>query len=230
MKLSDIKLRPLLDTLKLEKISDAVYFSEQYSGYVSNSRLGLLNPRQEGTPEKFFAGFKPAGYAPALEMGSAVHELVLQPEAFELAEDLGKPTAKLGAVADVLYPVFLEGEVTINDVKRASDKIDYYKDKISMERFREVIAKCTPYWEARQKQEFDLTSKERIFLDAKTREVVMSCVEALNNNKSVQNLLHPMGLTEDPISENEQAILLDVEAECPNGKKFIIRLKSKIDN
>lgn len=161
---------------------------------------------------------------------SAVHELVLQPDAFELAEDLGKPTAKLGAMADELYPVFLGGDVTINDVIRASNKIDYYKDKISMERFKDVVAKCTPYWEARQKQEFDITSKERIFLDMKTREVVKSCVEALNNNKSVQNLLHPMGLVEDPISENEQAILLDVEAECPNGKKFVIRLKAKIDN
>lgn len=230
MKLSDIKLKPLLDTLRLEKISDAVYFSEQYSGYVSNSRLGLLNPRQDGSPEKFFAGFKPVGYAPALEMGSAVHELVLQPDAFELAEDLGKPTAKLGAMADELYAVFLEGAVTINDVINASDKIDYYKGKITDDRFNEVITKCIPYWEARQKQEFDLTSKERIFLDTKTREVVISCVDALNNNKSVQNLLHPMGLAEDPISENEQAILLDVEAECPNGKKFIIRLKSKIDN
>lgn len=69
MKLSEIKIAPLLDTLRLEKISDAVYFSEKYSDYVSNSRLGLLNPRQDGSPEKFFAGFKPSGYAPALELG-----------------------------------------------------------------------------------------------------------------------------------------------------------------
>ena len=69
MQLSSIEITPLLETLRLEKISDAVYFSEKYSGYVSNSRLGLLNPRQEGTPEKFFAGFQPCGYAPALELG-----------------------------------------------------------------------------------------------------------------------------------------------------------------
>ena len=156
MKLADIKITPLLDTLRLEKIDDAVYFSEKYSGYVSNSRLGLLNPRQEGTPEKFFAEFKPAGYAPALEMGSAVHELVLQPDLFEMAEDLGKPTAKMGAMADALYPVFLEKDVTKNDVIEASNKIDYYKGKITEDRFEEVLAKCTPYWQARQEQEFDL--------------------------------------------------------------------------
>lgn len=231
MILNEIKLTPLIDTLRLEKIDDAIYFSEKYSGYVSNSRLGLLNPRQEGSPEKFFAGFKPVGYAPALELGSAVHELVLQPELFELAEDFGKPTAKLGAVADVLYPTFLERDITMEDVINASDKIDYYKGKITNDRFNEVITKCTPYWEARQQQEYDLNStKERIFMDTKGRETVKSCVEALTNNKTVQDLLHPTGLLEEPISENEQAILLDVEAECPNGKKFIIRLKAKIDN
>lgn len=46
MELKDIKLTPLLETLRLEKISDKVYFSEKYSNYVSNSRLGLINPRQ----------------------------------------------------------------------------------------------------------------------------------------------------------------------------------------
>ena len=231
MNLNDIKITPLMETLRLEKISDAIYFSESYSGYVSNSRLGLLNPRQDGTPEKFFAGFKPVGYAPALELGSAVHELVLQPELFELAEDLGKPTAKMGAMADALYPVFLEKDVTFEDVVKASNKIDYYKDKITNDRFNEVITKCTPYWEARQQKEYDLNStKEPIFMDTRNREIVKSCVEALANNKEVQNLLHPIGIIEDPISENEQAILLDVEAECPNGEKFVIRLKAKVDN
>ena len=68
MELKDIKLTPLLETLRLEKISDKVYFSEKYSNYVSNSRLGLINPRQDGTPEKFFAGFS-SSYSTALEIG-----------------------------------------------------------------------------------------------------------------------------------------------------------------
>ena len=58
MELNDIKIVPLLDTLRLQKISDEVYFSEKYRNYVSNSRLGLINPQQDGSPEKFFEGFK----------------------------------------------------------------------------------------------------------------------------------------------------------------------------
>lgn len=52
-----ITLTPLLDTLRLKNISDELYFSEKYSMYISNSRLGLINPEQGGTPNKFWEGF-----------------------------------------------------------------------------------------------------------------------------------------------------------------------------
>lgn len=231
MTLQEIKLTPLIDTLRLEKISDEIYFSEKYSGYVSNSRLGLINPRQDGSPERFFAGFSNIGYSQALSTGSAVHELCLQGSSFELCEDIGKPTAKLGAVADVLYPIYAERDITIEDVINASDKIDYYKGKIDNKRFNNIINSCSKYWKLRNDRELDLTQdKELIYLDAKTIETVKSCVNAVNSNSQMQELLHPTGLIEDPISENEQAILLDVKVECPNGKNFVLRLKSKLDN
>ena len=212
MKLNEIEITPLLDTLRLEKIDDATYFSEKYSGYVSNSRLGLINPRQDGSPDLFFAGFQQSGFNPSFMLGSAVHGFVLQPECFELAPDLGRPTAKLGAMSDELYPIFLQRNVTKEDVVKASDKVDYYKGKITTERANEVINSSTKYWEARQASEFNLSStKETLFLDYKTREIALSCIESLQNNKYVQELLHPSGVISDPISENEQAILLDVQ-------------------
>ena len=231
MNLKEIKLEPLLDTLTLTKIPDEIYFSEKYSKYVSNSRLGKLNPRQGGSPEQFFAPFVQSGYSSALALGSAVHELVLQPEYFELADDYGKPTAKLGAMADELYPIFVKGDVTPEDVIEASNKIDYYKGKMTSDLINKVLTSCKIYWETRASKELDLTTnKEVIHLDYKSREVVKSCVNALSNNTQVQRLLHPTGLIEDPIIANEQAILLDVKATCPNGKEFILHLKSKLDN
>lgn len=230
MELKDIKLTPLLETLRLEKISDNVYFSEKYSNYVSNSRLGLINPRQDGSPEKFFTGFTNT-YSSSLVIGSAVHELVLQPNSFELSEDIGKPTAKLGLMADELYPTFITRNVTKEDVVKASDKVNYYKGKIDSNRSTEVINSCKNYWEARKNRELDLSQdKEIIYLDNKSLEIVKSCVQALNKNSQVQELLRPKGILNTPISENEQAILLDVKAECPNGQEFILRLKSKLDN
>ena len=60
-----------MDTLRLQKISDEVYFSERYANYISNSRLSLINPSQEGSPEKFFAGFKPI-YSAAFDLGRKI--------------------------------------------------------------------------------------------------------------------------------------------------------------
>ena len=229
MQLSEIKLTPLLDTLQLVKISDAEYFSPKYGEYISNSRLGLLNPRQGGSPESFFTGFKDEGFISSLVIGSAVHELVLQNESFELAPALGKPTAKMGAMADELYPVWLKHPIRTSDITEASNKINYYKGKLTPDRIKQVNEQCIPYWKAR-KQLVSNSNKELIYLDDKSRDTVYNCVEALTNNSQVQELLHPSGLIDTPISLNENALLLDVQAECPNGKTFIIHLKAKLDN
>lgn len=229
MQLSEIKLTPLLDTLQLVKISDAEYFSPKYGECISNSRLGLLNPRQGGSPESFFTGFKDEGFISSLVIGSAVHELVLQNESFELAPALGKPTAKMGAMADELYPVWLKHPIRTSDITEASNKINYYKGKLTPDRIKQVNEQCIPYWKAR-KQLVSNSNKELIYLDDKSRDTVYNCVEALTNNPQVQELLHPSGLIDAPISLNENALLLDVQAECPNGKTFIIHLKAKLDN
>ena len=229
MQLSEIKLTPLLDTLQLIKISDAEYFSPKYGEYISNSRLGLLNPRQGGSPESFFTGFKDEGFISSLVIGSAVHELVLQNESFELAPALGKPTAKMGAMADELYPVWLEHPIRTSDITEASNKVNYYKGKLTPDRIKQVNEQCIPYWKARKKLVSN-SNKELIYLDDKSRDTVYNCVEALTNNPQVQELLHPSGLIDAPISLNENALLLDVQAECPNGKTFIMHLKAKLDN
>lgn len=231
MELREIQLRPLLETLKLEKISDEVYFSKPYSHYVSNSRLGLINPRQGGSPDKFFTGFTSSGYNPSFLLGSIVHSQVLQPEYFELSEYIGKPTAKLGAMADELFQVFCSRDILDKDIIKASDKIEYYKGKMTKEKIKNVRESCLEYWQNRQKQELSLSSNKEVFYaDLKMTETAKSCIESLQNNKQVMKLLHPEGLIETPISACEQAILLDVEAICPNGKKFILHLKSKLDN
>ena len=68
--LNSIEIIPLLDTLRLQKIDDAEYFSSKYSGYISNSRLSLLNPEQDNDPKAFFEGLgKHNRYSDALIFG-----------------------------------------------------------------------------------------------------------------------------------------------------------------
>lgn len=68
--LKEIKIVPLIDTLRLQKIDDEEYFSEKYGGYISNSRLSLINPEQDNDPKAFFEGLsKHNKYSDALIFG-----------------------------------------------------------------------------------------------------------------------------------------------------------------
>jgi hypothetical protein len=69
----DIKLTPIIESLKLEKIDDSVYFSKKYSNYISNSRLGLL---KSGGAKAFFEGFKPI-FSSSLDLGKIIFEFVI---------------------------------------------------------------------------------------------------------------------------------------------------------
>ena len=231
MKLEDIKLEPLLDTLRLEKINDEVYFTSLvYKNCISNSRLGLLHPKQGGNPDKFFSGFK-SSFNASFALGSAVHEQILQPELFKLSEDVGKPTAKMGSMADALYDIYCQREITDEDIIKASNQIDYYKNKMTPERIQEVRTKCSSYWAVRYKQEMDLNeTKEIRYLDYPMLEKAKACIQSIKSNKQIMDLLYPKGIIEDPISECEQAILLDVKATMPNGQETILHLKAKLDN
>lgn len=229
--LPNIEFIPLLDTLRLQKIDDSEYFSKKYNGYISNSRLSLINPEQDGSPEKFFEGFKPT-YSEAFSLGSNVHALTLQNDLFLLVDSVDKPTAKMGALADRLYYKFLKGEVSDNDIIQEAITIDYYKGNLSKKKLSEVRIKCTPYWESRRQFESTYVgSRELIYSDPKSRETVLNCVRALNSNKYIQDLLHPKDMADNYIiSENEQAILLDIQVNISNKDNFILSLKAKLDN
>lgn len=224
-----IKLTPLLDTLYLGKLEDAVYFSPKYSDYISNSRLGLL--KQKG-PEAFIEGFK-QGFNPSFQLGSMVHELVLQKDLFELAPDLGKPTAKLGAVADYLFKSFCENPLVSDElIYEASDAIDYFKGKMNTEKCNYVRGNCIDYWRARKKfEESYITKKTVEYADTKLIETVKGCVTSLESNPNIINLLYPKDIYgRDIITENEQAILVDVKVDIEGEKPYIVHLKAKIDN
>lgn len=56
------------ESIKLLKMTDAEYFSSKYNDYLSNSKIGLLNPEEDGSLEKFLTGFK-SGYSSSFELG-----------------------------------------------------------------------------------------------------------------------------------------------------------------
>lgn len=230
----NVKLIPLLDTIQLIEMSDEEYFSDKWAGYISNSKLALINPDQDGSPQIYKEGLsKHPKYSDSLVFGSAVHELVLQPKEFAVVNNVDRPTAKMGAMADELYKTFLsnKGVVSDKDIIAASDKIDYYKGKMDSIKIENVKDKCINYWWDRRdwETEHNNLGTEPIYLDHKSREKLQLCLASVEANKEVQDLLHPKGVFEEPISMNEAALFMDVKAEH-EGKETILKLKGKLDN
>ena len=228
--IKQIKITPLLDTLRLENISDEEYFSAKYSNYISNSRLGKL--KTEGA-KVFFEGFKVQEYNPSFQFGSWLHMRVLQPENFDFIEGVYTPTAKAGLMALELYKP--DGTTPTDDeIKAASYKIGYYKDKLTDSRITELRGKCNDFWRDRCLYEhnnpFKEGDKERIYIDEKSHNLLKCCLESIDKDNNFNKLLHPTGLTEDPYSANEQTILMDVQIEIPGYEPKVYKLKSKLDN
>lgn len=232
--LNSIKITPLIDTLRLEKISDEEYFSSGYSNFISNSRLGYINPEQEGSPEKFFEGFKPI-YSSSLDIGTAVHSMCLQKELFNIVDSVDKPTGKMGVMAEELFKTWKGSIPTADDIREVAKKIDYYGGNLSDKRVEEVKEKCRDFWikKNRHLRTRGEDSRVDLYLDPKSRETAYNCIRAVENSKQIQDILHPcsrMMIQPPPISENEQAILLDIQVDIPNTQSFILRLKAKLDN
>ena len=231
MKLSEIKITPLLDTLRLEDISDEEYFSESYSNYISNSRLSLINPDQGGCPEDFFVT-RPIQRSDSLRFGSAVHTLVLQKDDFILVDSVDAPTAKAHYMAEYLFDVMKKKGTKIptdEEIIEASNVIDYYKDKMTDKKIDDLRLKCNGYWLQRFLFENEYTGKQQpIYLDPRSRDKLQSCLESIEKDNAIQNLLHPEGLVETPITQNEKTILLDIKVDCE--KSFILKIKAKLDN
>lgn len=228
---SNVKITTLPDTIQLIEMDDEEYFSDKWAEWISNSKLALINPDQDGSPEMYKEGLsKHQKYSDSLVFGSAVHELVLQPESFILAENVNRPTAKLGAMADELFENYLNDLTDDKYIIAASNKIDYYKGKMDKIKIQNVLDKCEEYWESKEKWHKNYSGdKEPIFLDSKSREKLKLCLASVNSNQEIQDLLHPKGVLEDPISMNEAALFVQVKAEY-NGKETILKLKGKLDN
>lgn len=53
VKLKDFRIIPDFSSVRKEDISDEIYFSPAYSGYISNSRLKWIDPKDNGNPALF---------------------------------------------------------------------------------------------------------------------------------------------------------------------------------
>lgn len=221
VKFSDFKIIPDINSVRKEEIDDDTYFSSKYSGYISNSRLKWINPKEGGNPELFKA--PPKLKTSSLNLGSRIHELILQPESFELAPKVGKPSAKLGDVMDFI-PGFLKDGIGLDDaIKQAAIKADYFSNSIDskIESIKEV-------WNNYNNNinQLDMPEKIRRIVSDKDWDIINSCVESCNSNDKIAQLLHP----ENAQCYYEDALFMDFIVTYKGNKCAILRFKLKADN
>lgn len=228
VRFDDFKIVPVMDSIRKEEIDDATYFSKPYAKYISNSRLKYIDPSEGGSWEEFC---NPSHISTSsLNIGSAVHEVLLQPESFELAPKMGKPSAKLGAVIDEVYKLRQDGYSIYDAIKAASNNVDYFKNTID-KKIPSVIEKGLEYYKKLHEPRWVCSEKEQIMLCDKDWDIVNACLESCYNNKQIMNYLHPTDIWGDPIeSYCEDALFMDFLVVYKGKKCETLPFKLKIDN
>ena len=221
--LNNLNLYLAEGSIRREKISDELYFSARYKYCTSNSRLRNINSEQGGSPQQYFEG----GFGPkttSLINGSAIHCAILEPEEFQIAPALGRPTAKLGDTLDAIIKYRKKGYSIYNSIVQACKECDYYANCVDT-KIRMILEKGLKYYlKARN------YGKDTIILPDADREKCLASIESLKNNKLVQSTLHPTDPFGDLIpSFNEEAFFADYVVVV-DGKAVIIPFKLKIDN
>ena len=216
------------NSIQLLKMTDAEYFSEKYKDYISNSKLGTINPDEGGSPEKYETGIKSA-YSESFELGSAIHAMLLQPDFYHIAE-INKPTGKLGVWAEEVFKLRQQGLSIYDATLQASINADYYASKFSKTRFQTAVRSSLPFYLDRIKF-IDKVDKQTLFLSAPMQDKFEQCMIGIANNPKVKETLYPTGLLSDPEVYNEYAILCELQLlNTDTGEIVPVKFKAKLDN
>lgn len=228
----NITIQLIPESVQLIKISDEEYFNNpEWKNHISNSRLGLINPDEDGSIEKYLNGLD-STYSASYEVGTAVHNMTLQPEYYEIAP-IFKPSAKMGLFADKAYELGARDEnVDKNILKKASEKSDYYSKSFTENRIKSALEKCVPYWKDRAKWESEnVSDKDIMFLSEKIFDTQQLCMNSILSDRQIVRTLRPSSLDPDSVeSYNEYAIIASIKVIFEDKFEHILHLKGKLDN
>lgn len=239
-------ITPDYESVERREIDDATYFGSEYKEYISNSRLKLINPDEGGSFETFLKGLQSSNSS-SFDLGTAVHEIILQEDLFEISNQL-KPTAKAGQMIDKIFYyrnkqdengryLYKIGESIIY----ASEDVNYYVKQLTKDRIKALMKVGWDYYKYLMNMKFFKPKKEQIVLDKSTRPAALACIESIRRNQDAMDLLRPDAfnfMNNDIINRNEDAIIMNVNVTFPDSltnpdAKTVsqdLALKVKIDN
>jgi hypothetical protein len=213
------------NSVQLVRMSDTEYFSPKYKDYISNSKLGLLNPREDGSIKKFLTGFKNA-YSPSFELGTAIHNMTLQKDDYTIAE-ITKPNGKLGIFVEKVLIYRRNNQTIAKSMQLASKDADYFAKAFSSTRAKTAIKKGLSFYLKRNKIADD---DSILYLSEGIKMKYEECMQGLQNKK-IQEILYPKSsILTDVEVYNEYAILGELKVTLDSGKTQVIKIKGKLDN
>ena len=228
VKFEDFKIIPDINSIRNIEMSDETYFSSDYRKYASNSGLSNINPKQGGSPEKFCN--PPHLDTTSLIVGTAVHEILLQPESFVLGPNLGKPSAKLGKVIDAIWVNRKNGDSIYDSIHKACREIDYFVNSID-KKISLILEKGFDYYKKLATPRWKKEGVEEVMLCDKDYNIVSKCLESCYNNSVIMNKLHPLNIYGEKIESNcEDALFIDFIITYKDKQCARIPFKLKIDN
>lgn len=169
---------------------------------------------------------------------TSIHELILQPEEFEL-NDYTKPSAKAGKMVESIFKYRCKGYSISKSIEQASEDVSYYVGQLNGNKISKLISSGLEYYLFLRANKDVPYGKEQIILDKGTRETCLKCVESIRRNTDAMNLLKPDEFSLDQyLNKNEDTIVMEIVVTFPNSTSdpnaeevsILLKLKAKIDN
>lgn len=222
----NIELIPILGSVERIQMEDPEYFALDA---ISNSKLALINPDQNGSPQKFFME-RNNSESSALELGSAVHALLLEKGKNFLSE-FEKPSGKIALLIKTAYTLNNResNPLDYDDALVVACKThDYYSTNLTENRLKALKEKGAAYFEFLKEE----TKPGMVVLTTDQRDKCLKCVGSVKNNPHAFELLYP-AVSDTVLSFDEDVILMDITATFKDElleEEITLKTKGKIDN
>ena len=203
---------------------------------ISNSKLKLINPKEDGSVEKFLKGWDNS-YSDSLVLGTAIHALFLEEKDHVLSDYTGKPSGKCGYFLDLLCKLRrrnkkLPKEERLSSqelIQKAAEEADYYKSSFTRKRFLSTMKTGLDYYKKLYKGDFYGKEKKIIVLPERLSESTKKCVASLKGNHVIRSLYKSDELEEKEIL-NEFPLFVEITVTMPNGDTAVVPFKGILDS
>lgn len=203
-------------------MTDEEYFAHPA---ISNSKLGLINRKQGGSPLKYILGFdEKDSYRKALETGTNIHLAILEPKRYVVSDTM-KPSGKIAPVVERIFHHRDKGLSILDSIEKACQEVNYGQSYKPETRLKNVIEGGLLYYV------FLRTKDNKVCMAADVYESVTKAVNSIQANAEAMYCLNPP--ERDVFNENAYFQTVTVTITNPMlglDTDVELMLKCKIDN